>query len=98
MRCSLGRPPYYAIFDAILGPDGASRRSRPQTVSGARRRRADRAPESGDDGAQRPMLGIARPGRVLGMDPIVNESELPDHRRGEDEGIEIGLAHAAVDR
>src|SRR5262249_56438349 len=60
-------------------------------------RRADCASEAGDDGAYRVMLGIARPIRAHRVNLIVDECQLPDHRRGQHERIEIRLAHAAVD-
>src|SRR5262249_60620414 len=44
--------------------------------------RADCAFESGDDGAYRVMLGIARPIRAHRVNLIVDECQLPDHRRG----------------
>ena len=44
------------------------------------------------------LAASARPGRVHGADALMHEGKLPDHRRRQNEGIEIRLAHAAVDR
>ena len=39
-----------------------------------------------------------RPVRTHGVDLVVDEAQLPDHRRRQHERIKVGLAHAAVDR
>src|SRR5215831_5650597 len=52
-------------------------------------RRADRTLEPGDDGAYRVVLGIARPIRAHRVNLIVDERQLPDHRRSQHERIEI---------
>src|SRR6266851_103235 len=51
-------------------------------ASAGRLRRADRALETRDDGAQRIAGRVARLGAADCVDALVNEGELPDHRRG----------------
>src|SRR5262249_54838685 len=80
--------PYYPIPSAILGP-GSTTNSRTGASITSRRglRGADRAFEPRNDGADRVMLGIARLVGVHRMYALVDEGQLPDDGRSQDERI-----------
>src|SRR5829696_1146329 len=61
-------------------------------------RRADRAFEAGYHGAQRSPRLISSRAAASRMDTLVDERQFDDGRRPQHERIEIGKAHAAVDR